>query len=76
MAERPARRVDSFALTTGLLCLAVAGLALASRADVLDVDGLVVVATMWLVVGAVGLSRAVQRLLHHLADREGQPGPG
>jgi hypothetical protein len=73
VAER--RRLDTFALTAGLLCLAVSGLALASRADVLEVDGLVVLATLWLVVGAVGLSRAAQRLLHHRAQ-EDQLGPG
>jgi hypothetical protein len=58
-------RIDSFALTLGLLCLAASGLALAARAHAFDVDGLVVLATVWLVLGVVGVTRGV----HHLVTR-------
>lgn len=59
-------KLDTFALTTGLLCLVGSGLALAARADLFQVDGLVVLASVWLVVGVVG----VTRVLHHLLRRE------
>ena len=55
--------LDAFALTMGLLSLALAGLALASRADLFEVDGLVVVASVWVVLGVVGVSRSVYRLV-------------
>ena len=55
--------LDAFALTMGLLSLAVAGLALASRADLFEVDGLVVLASVWVVLGVVGVSRSVYRLV-------------
>ena len=55
--------LNAFALTMGLLCLALSGLALASRADLFQVDGLVVLASIWVVLGVVGVSRAVYRLL-------------
>lgn len=61
MAER--HRLDTFALTLGLLCLAASGLGLASRADLIEVDGLVVLASIWLVLGVVGVSRSAYRLL-------------
>ena len=57
--------LDTFALSMGLLCLALSGLALASRADLFDVDGLVVLASIWVVLGVVGVSRSVFRLLSH-----------
>ena len=56
--------LDTFALTIGLLCLTGSGLALAARGHVLEVDGLVVLAAVWLVVGVVG----VTRVLHHLTS--------
>jgi len=62
--------LDAFALTMGLLALAVSGLALASRADLFEVDGLVVLASIWVVLGVVGVSRSVYRLLTHRADRD------
>jgi hypothetical protein len=55
--------LDAFALTAGLLALALAGLTLVSRADLADVDGVVVLASLWVVVGVVGVSRSVYRLL-------------
>jgi hypothetical protein len=57
-------RLDTFALTAGLLCLVVAGLVLVGRAHLLAVDGLVVLAAVWLVVGVVGITRVVHHLLH------------
>ena len=62
-------KLDSFALVVGLLCLAGSGLALAARTDAFEVDGVVVLATVWLVLGLVGLSRVVHRLL----VRDGEP---
>lgn len=62
-------RLDTFALTTGLLCLALSGLALAARADAFEVDGLVVLATVWLVLGAVGVTKVVHRLVVGREDR-------
>lgn len=63
-------RLDTFALTVGLLAIALAVLALASRSGV-EVDGLVVLATVWVVLGLVGLSRALYRLLSpEGADRQ------
>jgi hypothetical protein len=56
-------RLDVFALTLGLLALAGAGLALGARADAFEVDGLVVLATLWVVIGVVGVSRSVYRLV-------------
>jgi hypothetical protein len=55
--------LDAFALTIGLLCISVAALTLASRADLVQVDGLVVLATVWVVLGVVGVSRSLYRLL-------------
>jgi hypothetical protein len=71
----PARhRLDTFALTVGLLCLAGSGLALAARADVAEVDALVALAVLWLVLGAVGVSRSVARLLRRTPEvEEGRP---
>jgi hypothetical protein len=66
MPERPVverHGLDAFALTVGLLCIAVAGLTFASRADLVQVDGLVVLATVWVVLGVVGVSRSLYRLL-------------
>jgi hypothetical protein len=63
-------RLDTFALTTGLLAVALAALALAARGGA-DVDGLVALATVWVVLGAVGLTR----VLHHLLAREGRDVP-
>ena len=56
-------RLDAFALALGLLALAGSGLALAARADAFEVDGLVVLATVWLVLGAAGLVKVVHRLV-------------
>ena len=56
-------RLDTFALTFGLLSVALAGLALASRADLFEVDGLVALATVWIVLGAVGVTKVVHRLV-------------
>jgi hypothetical protein len=56
-------RLDTFALTIGLLSIAGSALALASRADAFEVDGLVALATFWVVVGAVGVTKVVHRLL-------------
>ena len=68
-------RLDTFALTIGLLSVALAGLSLASRADVLEVDGLVALATVWLVLGAVGVTKVVHRLVVGSEARgEEQPG--
>ena len=61
MPER--HELDAFALTVGLLCLAFAGLALVSRADLVQVDGVVILAALWVVVGVVGVSRSVYRLV-------------
>lgn len=61
MAER--HELDTLALTAGLLSLAFTALVLGSRAGLLDVDGLVVLATLWVVVGVVGVSRSVYRLV-------------
>jgi hypothetical protein len=58
-------RLVTFALTCGLLSLAVSSLALVARSDLFDVDGVVVLATVWLVLGVVGVSRVVHRLLVH-----------
>ena len=72
-AERPMpgpHRLDAFALTVGLLCLAGSGLALAARADVADVDALVALAVLWLVLGVVGVSRSVWRLLRPAPEGE------
>jgi hypothetical protein len=55
--------LDGFALLLGLLCLAGSGLALAAEADLFEVDGLVLLASVWLVVGVVGLARVAQRIL-------------
>jgi hypothetical protein len=54
---------DAFGLVLGLLCLVGSGLALAAQADVVEVDGLVAIAAIWLVVGVAGLARGLQRLL-------------
>jgi hypothetical protein len=62
--------VDALALAFGLLSLAIAGLALVARSDLFAVDGLVVLASVWLVLGVVGLTRAVQRLLSRPHDSE------
>ena len=56
-------RLDGFALTVGLLSLAASGLTFAARGDLFQVDGLVVLATVWVVLGVVGVSRAVHRLV-------------
>lgn len=61
MPER--HELDTFALTVGLLSLAFTGLVLVSRADLVQVDGVVVLATLWVVLGVVGVSRSVYRLL-------------
>lgn len=61
MPER--RPTDLVALTAGLLCLVVAVLTLLSTTGAADVDGLVVLAAVWLVVGAVGLGATARRLL-------------
>ena len=61
--------LDAFALTTGLLCLALSGLALAAHAGLFEVDGLVVLASIWVVLGVVGVSRSVYRLV---SPREGR----
>jgi hypothetical protein len=61
LAQR--HELDTFALATGLLCLALTGLVLVSRADLVQVDGVVVLATLWVVIGVVGVSRSVYRLL-------------
>lgn len=74
MPER--HRLDTFSLTVGLLALVASGLTLASRAEALEVDGLVVLAALWLVVGGVGLSRAVHRLLRDPEHRGDRPAPG
>ena len=66
-------RIDTLALTLGLLCLAGSGLAVAARADLFQVDGLVVLATAWLVVGVVGVTRVLHRLLGHREVTD-QPG--
>lgn len=64
MAEPLRRhRVDAFALTVGLLALAGAVLFLGWNADLFRVDGLVLLASVWVVVGVVGLSLTLQRLL-------------
>jgi len=55
--------IDAFALTLGLLCLAGSGLALVGRAHAFEVDGLVVLASVWLVLGVVGVTRGVHRLV-------------
>ena len=66
MPEQTRRhRLDTFALTCVLLSLAVSSLALVARSDLFDVDGVVVLATVWLVLGVVGVSRVVHRLLVH-----------
>jgi hypothetical protein len=62
--------LDTFALTVGLLCLAVAGLTVLSVGDVAQVDGVVVLATVWVVLGVVGVSRSVHRLLHRAEGRD------
>jgi hypothetical protein len=62
--------LDAFALTVGLLCLAVAGLTLVSRADLAKVDGVVVLATVWVVLGVVGVSRSLYRLLSRHEGRD------
>ena len=56
-------RLDTFALAFGLLSVAGALLALAARADAFEVDGLVALATFWVVLGAVGVTRVVHRLV-------------
>ena len=56
-------RLDTFALTLGLLSVAGSLLALAARADAFEVDGLVVLATFWVVLGIVGVSRVALHLL-------------
>ena len=61
MPER--HELDAFALATGLLCLALTGLVLVARADLVEVDGVVVLATLWVVIGVVGVSRSVYRLV-------------
>jgi hypothetical protein len=61
LAQR--HELDTFALATGLLCLALTGLVLVSRADLVQVDGVVVLATLWVVIGVVGVSRSVYRLV-------------
>jgi hypothetical protein len=63
-------KLDTFALTLGLLCLTGSGLALAARADLFDVDGLVVLAAVWLVVGLVGVTRVLHHLMSGQARRE------
>lgn len=68
MPER--HELDAFALTAGLLCLAFTGLVLVSRADLVQVDGLVVLATLWVVVGVVGVSRSAYRLLRRTDGSE------
>lgn len=62
--------LDTFALTVGLLCLAFTGLVLASRANLVQVDGVVVLATLWVVLGVVGVSRSVYRLLRRTEGRD------
>ena len=57
--------LDTFALTCGLLSLVVASLALVARSDLFEVDGVVVLASVWLVLGVVGVSRVLHRLLVH-----------
>ncbi len=61
MADR--HPLDTFALTAGLLSLALAVLALLARADAVEVDGVVVLAAVWVVLGVVGVSRSLYRLL-------------
>lgn len=68
MAERHA--LDVVPLTAGLMALSLSALALVSRADVLEVDGLVVLATLWIVLGVVGLSRSVHRLVRRTEGRD------
>jgi hypothetical protein len=63
-------RLDTFALTFGLLSIAGSVLALASRADAFEVDGLVALATFWVVLGAVGVTRVVHRVV---VGREEEP---
>ena len=63
-------RLDTFALTIGLLSIAGSVLALASRADAFEVAGLVALATFWVVLGAVGVTRVVHRVV---AGREDDP---
>lgn len=54
--------LDAFALTAGLLCLVGSALTFVSRADVVQVDGVVVIAAVWVVLGVVGVSRSLYRL--------------
>ncbi len=73
---RPGRQserheLNAFARTAGLLWLAFCALTLASRADLFQVDGLVVLASVWVVLGVVGVSRAVYRLTHRDTPRSG-----
>jgi len=63
-------RLDVFALTVGLLCLAVSGLALAARADLADVDVVVVLAAFWLVLGVVGLTRSLSAIFVRSGSRD------
>jgi hypothetical protein len=72
--ERPVAKpvrhgLDTFALTIGLLCLALAVLTLLSRGDLVEVDGVVVLATVWVVLGVVGVSRSLFRLLRGPQER-------
>jgi hypothetical protein len=63
-------KLDTFALAFGLLSIAASVLALASRADAFEVDGLVALATFWVVLGAVGVTRVVHRVV---VGREEEP---
>ena len=49
-------------LVVGLVSIAAAVLALLSRAGA-DIDALVVLATLWVVVGVVGATRGIYRLM-------------
>lgn len=62
--------LDTFALTVGLLAVAAAALALVSRADTVEVDGVVVLATLWVVIGVVGVSRSLYRLIRPTGGRD------
>ena len=67
--EQPVRRpLDVFALVVGLLAVAISVLALVGQSADVHVDGVVVFAVVWIVVGVVAVARAVQRLITSARD--------